>query len=91
MNLGRVVGRVVTTHKDSGLIGTTILIIQPLDSSSRPLGKTILAADSVGAGAGETIIFVRGREASHAFVPQRVPVDAGIVGIVDQIFVDEDQ
>ena len=91
MNLARVVGRVVSTHKDNGLTGAKLLIIQPLDSFRRPQGKTLLAADSVGAGAGETVIFVRGREASHAFIPQRVPVDAGIVGIVDEIFLDENR
>lgn len=89
MNLARVVGRVVSTHKDHGLTGTKILIIQPLDARQRPRGATLLAADAAGAGAGETVIYVRGREASHAFLPAEVPVDAGIVGVVDEISLED--
>lgn len=89
MNLGRVVGRVVSTHKDGGLSGRTLLVIQPLTSDRSPGGPPFVAADAVGAGAGETIIWVRGREAAHAFLPELVPADAGVVGIVDDVFVDE--
>ena len=45
--------------------------------------RFIVAADSVGAGAGEEVFFVRGKEASFPFYPTEVPADAGIVGIVD--------
>jgi microcompartment protein CcmK/EutM len=89
LNLGRVVGRVVSTHKDPGLASRTILLIQPLAPDLSPAGRTIVALDAVGAGAGETILWVRGREASHAFLPDAVPVDAGVVGIVDETYVDE--
>lgn len=85
MNLARVVGRVVSTHKDAGLAARKLLILQPLDPAGRPRGGTLLAADAVGAGAAETVIYVRGREASHAFYPEEVPVDAGIVGVVDTV------
>lgn len=88
MNLGRVVGRVVATHKDSGLVGRKILLVQPIGPDKRDRGRPILATDAVGAGAGETIIYVRGREASHAHMPEKVPTDAGIVGVVDETFVD---
>ena len=88
MRLARVVGRIVATQKDPGLTGSKLLIIQPLDSGMAPRGGTLLAADSVGAGAGETVLYVRGREASHAFLPASVPVDAGIVGIVDEVYLD---
>lgn len=89
VNLGRVVGRVVSTHKDPGLTGRKILIIQPLGPDLSARGAAFVAADAVGAGAGETIIWVRGREAAHAFLPDDVPVDAGVVGIVDEAYVDE--
>lgn len=88
MNLARVVGRVVATPKDPGLTGSKILMIQPLDSGLTPRGPILLAADAAGAGAGEVVLYVRGREAAHAFLPEVVPTDAGIVGVVDEVHVD---
>lgn len=83
MNLARVVGRVVSTHKDAGLAGRKLLVLAPLDASLRETGARLVAVDAAGAGAAEVVIFVRGREAAHAFLPDRVPADAGVVGIVD--------
>jgi len=85
VNLARVVGRVVATPKDEGLAAATLLLIQPLDPALRPNGPPIVAADAVGSGAGEVVIYVKGREAAHAFLPRAVPTDAGIVGIVDLV------
>ena len=48
-----------------------------------PAGRPLVAVDSVGAGVGENVFFVRGKEASFPFYPAEPPVDAGIVGIVD--------
>ena len=61
----------------------TLLLVQPISSSREPVGRVIVAADSVGAGVGEDVFFVRGKEASFPFYPTEVPADAGIVGIVD--------
>ena len=83
MQLGRVIGNVVLTIKNDTLEGVTLLLVQPLSSSHEPVGRVIVAADSVGAGAGEEVFFVRAKEASFPFYPVEVPVDAGIVGIVD--------
>ena len=83
MQLARVVGDVVTTLKDPGLSGIVLLLIQPITSSGEPVGRVLVAADSVGAGVGETVFFVRGKEASFPFYPPEIPADAGIVGIVD--------
>ena len=83
MNLARVIGDVVVTRKDDNLIGLKLLIIQPLTPEREPAGRTLIAADSVGAGVGEEVFFVRGKEASFPFYPVEAPVDAGIVGIVD--------
>ena len=77
------------TRKDPALHGVTLLILQPLGRDREPAGRTLVAADSVGAGVGETVFFVRGREASFPFLPAEVPVDAGIVGIVDRWDFDE--
>ena len=83
MNLARVIGDVVVTRKDENLTGLKLLIIQPLTPEREPAGRTLIAADSVGAGVGEEVFFVRGKEASFPFYPVEAPVDAGIVGIVD--------
>ena len=83
MQLARVVGDIVTTLKDPGLSGIALLLIQPITSSGEPVGRVLVAADSVGAGVGETVFFVRGKEASFPFYPPEIPADAGIVGIVD--------
>jgi microcompartment protein CcmK/EutM len=83
MQLARVIGDVVVTRKDESLIGITLLIVQPLTADRQPAGRPLVAVDSVGAGVGEEVFFVRGKEASFPFHPAEPPVDAGIVGIVD--------
>ena len=83
MQLARVIGDVVMTRKDEKLAGITLLIVQPLTPDRKPAGRPLVAVDSVGAGIGEEVFFVRGREASFPVHPAEPPVDAGIVGIVD--------
>ena len=83
MNLARVIGDVVVTRKDENLTGLKLLILQPLTPDRQPAGRTLIAADAIGAGVGEEVFFVRGKEASFPFYPVEAPVDAGIVGIVD--------
>jgi microcompartment protein CcmK/EutM len=58
-------------------------MVQPLNASGEAAGRPLVAVDSVGAGVGEDVFFVRGKEASFPFYPVEAPVDAGIVGIVD--------
>jgi len=84
MQLGRVVGTVVLNNQNDTLNGVKLLLVQPMSSAREPLGRVIVAADSVGAGVGEVVFFVRGKEASFPFYPVEVPADAGIVGIVDR-------
>jgi microcompartment protein CcmK/EutM len=83
MNLARVIGTVVASRKDDGLHGVTLLLVQPLTPRREPAGRPLVAVDAVGAGVGEEVFFVRGKEASFPFLPGEPPVDAGIVGIVD--------
>ena len=83
MQLARVMGEVVSTMKDANLAGMKLLVVQPLLASGEPVGRTLVALDSVGAGVGENVFFVRGREAAFPFYPVEAPVDAAIVGIVD--------
>jgi microcompartment protein CcmK/EutM len=83
MQLARVIGTVVVTPKDENLNGVTLLLVQPITTTREAVGKPLVAVDAMGAGVGEEVFFVRGKEASFPFYPTEVPVDAGIVGIVD--------
>jgi microcompartment protein CcmK/EutM len=83
MQLGRVIGNVVLNMKNDTLNGVKLMLVQPLSSLREPVGRVMVAADSVGAGVGEDVFFVRGKEASFPFYPIEVPADAGIIGIVD--------
>jgi microcompartment protein CcmK/EutM len=84
MQLAKVIGDVVVTRKDENLMGITLLVLQPIGADGSASGRTLVAVDSVGAGVGETVFFVRGKEAMFPWYPTEVPTDAGIVGIVDQ-------
>ena len=83
MQLARVIGDVVMSRKDENLVGITLLLVQPLTAEHQPVGRPLVAVDPLGAGVGEEVFFVRGKEASFPFHPRQPPVDAGIVGIVD--------
>ena len=83
MQIARVIGDVVMSRKDENLAGITLLIVQPLTPDRQPAGRPVVVVDSLGAGVGEEVFFVRGKEASFPFYPQLPPVDAGIVGIID--------
>ncbi len=83
MILARVIGTVVATRKDEGLHATKLLVLQPVRPDRTPHGKPLVAVDSVGAGAAEEVFYVRGREAALPFLPDEVPTDAAVVGIVD--------
>jgi ethanolamine utilization protein EutN len=83
VQLARVLGEVVATVKAANLTGLKLLVRQPLTAAGEPAGRTLDALDSVGAGVGENVFFVRGREAAFPFYPGEPPADATIVGIVD--------
>jgi len=83
VQLARVTGEVVSTMKDANLVGLKLLVLQPLSASGEPTGRTLVALDSVGAGVGENVFFVRGREAAFPFYPGEPPTDAAVIGIVD--------
>ena len=88
MQLAKVLGDVVVTRKDEHLSGITLLVLQPIAADGHVAGRTLVAVDAVGAGVGEIVFFVRGKEASFPFHPAEVPADAGVVGIVDHWDVD---
>ena len=90
MILARVVGEVVSSHKRPQFEGATLLILQPETPQGVRTGTSLLAIDSVGAGRGELVIAVlEGRAAGEALGKKFAPVDAAIVGIVDEIDVHE--
>lgn len=87
MQIGKIVGCVVSTAKDPGLTAQRLLIVQPLTPELNATGKKLICTDSTGAGAGELIYWCKGKEASFPFLPVQVPTDANVVGIVDKITV----
>lgn len=89
MQLARVIGEVVATVKDPSLTGITLLVLQPVDTAGRAAGRTLVALDSVGAGVGEDVFYVKGREAAFPFYPGEPPADATVIGIVDERHVPE--
>ncbi len=90
MILARVVGEVVSSHKRPQFEGAKLLILQPETPAGAKAGVSLLAIDSVGAGRGELVIAVlEGRAAQEALGKKRAPVDAAILGIVDQLDIRE--
>lgn len=83
MQLARVIGDVVASVKDANLNGIKLLVLQPIAASGEPAGRTLIALDSVGAGVGEHVFYVKGREAAFPFYPAEPPTDAAVIGIVD--------
>lgn len=83
MQIARVIGDVVATVKDAALTGHKLLVLQPVTPDRQPSGRALVALDAAGAGVGEHVFFVRGKEASFPFLPAEPPADACIVGIVD--------
>ena len=86
MQLGRVIGTLVSTQKHRKLEGAKLLLVQPLTLEDTPRGAPVLTIDSVGAGVGEKVLIVlEGRAAGEALRRKAAPVDAAIVGIVDSV------
>lgn len=87
MFLGRVVGSVWCTARNATLVGQRLLLVQPLNARLEPTGDPIVCTDCVGAGAGELVYWCRAREASFPFLPEEVPTDSTVVGIIDELHV----
>jgi microcompartment protein CcmK/EutM len=87
MLLAKVVGTVVATRKDERLVSSKLLIARPMDPSGKAEGSYLVAVDTVDAGVGETVLIVSGSSARMAAGLKDCPVDAAIVGVIDQIHV----
>ena len=86
MQLARVIGTVISTHKNQKLESAKLLLVQPIAPDDQPRGSAILAIDSVGAGVGERVLVViEGKAAGEAIRRKAAPVDAAIIGIVDRV------
>jgi len=90
MHIGRVVGTVVATRKDERLTGCKLMITQPLNLEEDPIGEALITVDTVGAGIGELVIYTKGTAARYAADKLQSPIDASIVGIIDNIDVYQD-
>ncbi len=85
MQLARVKGTVVATTIVEELRGVKLMVIQPLDGALQPAGGSVVACDTVMAGPGDLVYYVKSREASQGLERYVVPVDATIIGIVDAV------
>ncbi len=86
MKLGRVIGRVVCTHKVESLEGLKLLLVQPMDENRVDAGPALVAFDTVRAGEGDLVFFEAGKEAAQANPNGWFnPCDAAILGVVDAI------
>ena len=85
MQIGKVIGNIWATRKESSLTGLKLLIVQPINilDNDKPIGEPVVAADIIGAGTGETVIFAVGSTARVAAGSMDIAVDATVVGIVD--------
>ncbi len=88
MQLGKVVGTVVSTQKDQKLEGLRLHIVKNVDVDGKPTGGFVVAADAVGAGVGEVVLTAAGSSARQTPITEGKPVDAVIMAIVDVIEID---
>src|SRR5262245_40237880 len=85
MILAQVLGTVVSTRKDAGLMGLKLLLVREVDREFRPAGAYVVAADAVGAGVDELVIVAQGSSARMTEASREKPVDAVVAGIVDSV------
>jgi microcompartment protein CcmK/EutM len=86
--LAQVLGTVVSTRKDAGLLSLKLLLVREVDAQFKATGNFVVAADAVGAGSGELVLVAQGSSARMTEVSREKPVDAVISGIVDAVEID---
>ena len=84
MYLARIMGTVVATRKDERLEGCKLLLVQPLDPAGKDTGQPVVAVDTVSAGYTETVLVVTGSTAAAWLGGGKIPIDALIIGSLDQ-------
>ncbi len=88
MLLAKIVGTLVSTRKDPKLEGLKFLVLRQIDVYGKESGNYVVAADAVGAGVGEVVLYATGSSARQTLVTENRPCDAVIMAIVDQVDVD---
>ncbi len=88
MTLGKVVGTVVASQKEATLEGLRLLLVRAGDFDGKPSGSAVVAADAVGAGIGEVVLYAAGSSARQTTVTKDRPIDHTIMAIVDLIEVE---
>ncbi|MEX0886334.1 MAG: EutN/CcmL family microcompartment protein [Phycisphaeraceae bacterium] len=99
MRIGRVLGTVTMTRKLESLAPGRLLIVEALDGQAltglgkaarraSPMPESLVVFDQLGAGAGQIVAFSEGREAAMPFYPKRVPLDAYVAAILDEVSYD---
>ncbi len=83
MIIGKVVGSVFSTRKSEKLVGNKFMIVRPEESMNAE-GSDLVAIDIIGAGIGEKVLVARGSAARIGCDMKEAPVDAAIVGIIDE-------
>jgi len=83
MNLGKVVGTVVSTRKEPTLDGVRFLLVRQIDTTGKELLSFVVAADAMGAGVGEIVLTAAGSSARQTEMTDKKPVDNVIMAIVD--------
>jgi len=93
MFLARITGSVVATQKVESMVGQKLLVVEPVrvdeadQRELKPTGRTFVVVDTVGAGEGELVLCVQGSSARFTDQTKTLPVDAAVIGIVDQVHV----
>ena len=93
MFIGRITGSLISTQKVESMVGQKLLIVEPLrvdekdQSDLKPTGRTFIVVDTVGAGEGEVVLCVQGSSARFTPQTKQLPIDAAVIGIVDQVHV----
>lgn len=85
MQLARVIGTVVASRKEEELEGLKLLLVRGCDINGKDSGAPLVAADAVGAGVGEVVLYASGSSARQTVVTKDRPVDAVIMAIVDVV------
>ena len=88
MQIGRIVGTVVSSVKDAKLEGLKFHVVKHVDVTGKPTGSFVIAVDSVGAGVGEIVLVASGSSARQTTTTKDKPVDAIIMAIVDILEID---
>ena len=84
MLIGRVIGTVVSNHKDPKIEGLKLLLVRGVDVELRESASYVVAADAVGAGVGEYVLYATGSSARQTVMTDKRPIDAVIMAIIDQ-------